>query len=119
VTWLAPPFGPADPAVGRAVATAWRRLTVAGGAVPGRPWLGGDPWTPATASFALAAMASGDLPAAEARLGWLLGHRTALGAFPERVGRDDGHPRSVAPLAWTSALVLLTLVSRDRAVPTP
>ena len=119
VTWLAPPFGPPDPAVGRAVRTTWRRLTVAGGAVPGRPWLGSDPWTPATASFALAAMASGDLPAAEARLAWLLGHRTALGAFPERVGRDDGAPRSVAPLAWTSAIVLLTLVSRDRAVPTP
>jgi glucoamylase len=119
VTWLAPPFRPPDPAVERAVATAWRRLTVAGGAVPGRPWLGGDPWTPATASFALAAMASGDLPAAKARLGWLLGHRTALGAFSERVGRDDGAPRSAAPLAWTSAIVLLTLVSRDRAVPTP
>ena len=119
VTWLAPPFGPPDPAVERAVRTTWRRLTVAGGAVPGRPWLGSDPWTPATASFALAAMASGDLPAAEARLGWLLGHRTALGAFPERVGRDDGAPRSVAPLAWTHAIVLLTLVSRDRAVPAP
>jgi glucoamylase len=119
VTWLAPPFGPPDPAVALAVRTAWRRLTVAGGAVPGRPWLGGDPWTPATASFALAAMASGDRPAAEARLAWLLGHRTALGAFPERVGRGDGRPRSVAPLAWTHAIVLLTLVSRDRAVPTP
>jgi glucoamylase len=119
VTWLAPPFGPPDPAVERAVRTTWRRLTVAGGAVPGRPWLGSDPWTPATASFALAAMASGDLPAAEARLGWLLSHRTALGAFPERVGRDDGAPRSVAPLAWTHAIVLLTLVSRDRAVPVP
>ena len=119
VTWLGPPFGPDDPAVGRAVRTAWRRLTVGGGAVPGRPWLGSDPWTPATASFALAAMASGDLAAAEARLAWLLEHRTALGAFPERVGRDGGAPRSVAPLAWTHALVLLTLVSRDRAVPTP
>jgi len=119
VTWLAPPFGPPDPAVERAVRATWRRLTVAGGAVPGRPWLGSDPWTPATASFALAAMAAGDLPAAEARLAWLLGHRTALGAFPERVGRDDGAPRSVAPLAWTHAIVLLTLVSRDRAVPTP
>ena len=119
VTWLGPPFGPADPAVGRAVRAAWRRLTVAGGAVPGRPWLGGDPWTPATASFALAAMAAGDRPAAEARLAWLLAHRTPLGAFPERVGRDNGAPRSVAPLAWTHALVLLTLVSRDRAVPTP
>jgi glucoamylase len=119
VTWLGPPFGPPDPAVAAAVRTTWRRLTVAGGAVPGRPWLGGDPWTPATASFALAAMASGDRPAAQARLAWLLGHRTALGAFPERVGRDDGHPRSVAPLAWTHAIVLLTLVSRDRQVPTP
>jgi GH15 family glucan-1,4-alpha-glucosidase len=119
VTWLGPPFGPPDPAVARAVRTAWRRLTVAGGAVPGRPWLGSDPWTPATASFALAAMASGDAAAAEARLAWLLGHRTALGAFPERVGRGDGAPRSVAPLAWTHAIVLLTLVSRDRVVPTP
>ena len=119
VTWLGPPFGPPDPAVERAVRTTWRRLTVAGGAVPGRPWLGGDPWTPATASFALAAMAAGDRPAAEARLAWLLDHRTALGAFPERVGRDHGEPRSVAPLAWTHAIVLLTLVSRDRAVPTP
>jgi GH15 family glucan-1,4-alpha-glucosidase len=119
VTWLGPPFGPADPAVERAVRTAWRHLTVAGGAVPGRPWLGGDPWTPATASFALAAMAAGDRPAAEARLAWLLAHRTGLEAFPERVGRDNGAPRSVAPLAWTHALVLLTLVSRDRGVPTP
>jgi glucoamylase len=119
VTWLAPPFGPPAPAVAQAVGAAWRRLTVAGGAVPGRPWLGSDPWTPATASFALAAMASGDLAAAEARLAWLLDHRTVLGAFPERVGRDGGAPRSVAPLAWTHAIVLLTLVSRDRAVPTP
>jgi glucoamylase len=119
VTWLGPPFGPADPELGRAVAAAWRRLTVAGGAVPGRPWLGSDPWTPATASFALAAMAGGDRPAAEERLAWLLGHRTALGAFPERVGREDGAPRSVAPLAWTSAIVLLTMVSRERPIPIP
>jgi glucoamylase len=64
-------------------------------------------------------MAGGDRPAAEERLAWLLGHRTALGAFPERVGRDGGAPRSVAPLAWTHALVLLTLVSREGGVPTP
>jgi glucoamylase len=119
VTWLGPPFGPADPVVARALASSWRRLTIAGGAVPGRPWLGSDPWTPATAMFALAAMAGGDRPAAEARLAWLLDHRTTLGAFPERVGRGDGAPRSVAPLAWTHALVLLTLVSRDRPVPIP
>jgi glucoamylase len=119
VAWLGPPFAPPDPDVGAAVAAAWRRLGAGGGAVPGRPWRGSDPWTPATASFALAAMALGDRPAAEARLAWLLGHRTALGAFPERVGRDDGAPRSVAPLAWTHAIVLLTLVSREGRVPIP
>jgi len=119
VAWLAPPFAPPDPVVRAAVAAAWRRLGAGGGAVPGLPWRGSDPWTPATASFALAAMAAGDRPAAEARLGWLLDHRTSLGAFPERVGRDDGAPRSVAPLAWTHAIVLLTLVSREGGVPTP
>jgi GH15 family glucan-1,4-alpha-glucosidase len=119
VTWLGPPFAAPDPAVQAAVAAAWRRLGSGGGAVPGRPWRGSDPWTPATASFALAAMAGGDRRAAEARLGWLLDHRTALGAFPERVGREDGAPRSVAPLAWTHALVLLTLVSGEGGVPTP
>ena len=119
VAWLAPPFAPPDPVVRAAVAAAWRRLGAGGGAVPGRPWLGSDPWTPATASFALAAMAGGDRPAAEARLAWLLDHRTALGAFPERVAHDDGVPRSVAPLAWTHAIVLLTLVSREGGVPTP
>src|SRR5207247_3896061 len=77
VTWLAPPFAPPDPEVGAAVAAAWRRLGAGGGAVPGRPWLGGDPWTPATASFTLAAMAAGDRAAADARLAWLLDHRTA------------------------------------------
>jgi GH15 family glucan-1,4-alpha-glucosidase len=119
VTWLGPPFAAPDPAVRAAVAAAWQRLRSGGGAVPGRPWRGSDPWTPATASFALAAMAGGDRPAAEARLGWLLDHRTALGAFPERIGREDGAPRSVAPLAWTHALVLLTLVSGEGGVPTP
>jgi glucoamylase len=119
VTWLAPPFAGPDPAVRAAVAAAWQRLGSGGGAVPGRPWLGSDPWTPTTASFALAAMAGGDRPAAQARLGWLLDHRTALGAFPERVGREDGAPRSVAPLAWTHALVLLTLASGEGRVPTP
>ena len=39
VTWLGPPFGPDDPAVGRAVRTAWRRLTVGGGRCRGgRGW---------------------------------------------------------------------------------
>ncbi len=120
VTWLAPPFAPASRAVLAAVARAAEQLGPGGGgAVPGLPWLGRDYWTPATASFALAAMASGDRAGAERRLGWLLDHRTALGAFPERVRRGDGAPRSAAPLAWTHALVLLTLASGDRPLPVP
>jgi glucoamylase len=120
VAWLAPPFAPPDAAVRAAVAGAWRWLAAdGGGAVPGRPWRGGDPWTPATASFALAAAAAGDRQAAASRLAWLLAHRTVLGAFPERVGRDDGAPRSVAPLAWTHAIVLLALVSGERPIPIP
>ena len=119
VTWLAPPFAPADPAVLAAVARAAERLSPeGGGAVPGLPWRDREFWTPATASFALAAMASGDHAAAERRLGWLLDHRTALGAFPERV-RRDGELRSVAPLAWTHAIVLLTLVAKTRPLPIP
>ncbi len=120
VTWLGPPFAPSSRPVRVGVAGAAVQLGPgSGGAVPGTPWLGADYWTPATASFALAEMASGDRVGAKRRLDWLLEHRTALGAFPERVRRSDGAPRSVAPLAWTDAIVLLTLVSGDRPLPIP
>lgn len=120
VAWLAPPFAPADPAVLAAVERTGEQLgRGGGGAVPGLPWRGREFWTPATASFALAAMASGDRAAAERRLGWLLDHRTALGAFPERVRRASGELRSVAPLAWTHAIVLLTLTSETHPPPIP
>jgi GH15 family glucan-1,4-alpha-glucosidase len=120
VTWLGPPFAPSSPIVREGVERAAAQLAPGGGgAVPGTPWRGGDWWTPATASFALAEMASGDRRDAEARLDWLLAHRTALVGFPERVRRADGTPRSVAPLAWTDALVLLTLASGDRPLPIP
>jgi len=49
---------------------------------------------------------------------WLVAHRTALGEFPEKV-TDRGQPASVAPLAWTDAIVLLALTARDDALPTP
>jgi glucoamylase len=121
VAWLAPPFRPAEPAVEAAVASAARQLASGqgGGVVPGSPWRGADPWTPATASFALAETGLGDHRSAQRRLGWLLDHRTALGAFPERVRRGDGAPRSVAPIGWTHALFLLTLVARERPLPIP
>ena len=120
VTWLAPPFAPAEPGVRAAVAAARAELTVQGGGiVPGLPWAEADPWTPATASFALAAAGLGDRAATDRLLGWLLDHRTALGSFPERVRRADGAPRSAAPLGWTAALVVLTLSQAEAPLPIP
>jgi GH15 family glucan-1,4-alpha-glucosidase len=62
--------------------------------------------------FALTAAASGDQGRAEAWLGWLDSHRTALGSLPEKV-LWDGSPSAVAPLAWTCALTLLALDALD------
>jgi glucoamylase len=80
----------------------------AGGLAPGEGWKDdGISWTPETALFALAAAATGDRPAAERYLAWLEAHTTAHGALPEKV-LSDGSPAGPAPLAWTSALVVLT-----------
>jgi hypothetical protein len=121
VTWLAPPFAPPDRGVQAAVAHAALVLTVPnGGVVPGVPGPGtpGEAWTPETAFFALCDASSGAPDRAEARLAWLAEHRTGLGSLPERVG-PGGKPISVAPLAWTNAVVLLTLSALDRPLPIP
>lgn len=123
VTFLAPPLAP--PRQGRAEVTAAVRraeselLMPSGGLRPGNiPRVGGVAWTPATALFALAAAGRDDEPAFARWFGWLVAHRTALGAFPEKVA-NDGSPASVAPLGWTCAIVLLALATRDGAVPAP
>ncbi|MGW1993260.1 hypothetical protein [Embleya sp. NPDC001921] len=121
VTWLGPPFARADAGVTSAVRRSAELLTLPnGGILPGERW-GGDPtaaWTPETASFALFSAASGDRAGARARLDWLADHRTAAGSLPEKVDAH-GKPASVAPLAWTSATVLLSLVALDRSLPIP
>jgi glucoamylase len=120
VAWLAPPFTPPEAVALASVAAARAALGAKGGGmIPGAAWAGADPWTPTTASFALAAAASGDRAAYRETLGWLLDHRTSLGAFPERVRRADGTPRSVAPLGWTHALVVLAMHAADEPLPTP
>ena len=81
----------------------------AGGISPGVGWKkDGISWTPETALFGLAAASSGEPGKALAWIAWLDAHRTALGALPEKV-TAAGKPAAVAPIAWTSALVLLTL----------
>ncbi|MBA2441490.1 MAG: glycoside hydrolase family 15 [Rubrobacter sp.] len=120
VNFLALPFAPPDPGVERAIDRAAADLaTPAGGVVPGEAFPDEKvAWTPSTAFFALSAAASGDREAADRRLGWLSGHRTQLGAFPEKVSAE-GEPLSVAPLGWTAAIFLLALSAREQPLPVP
>lgn len=119
VTFLAPPFAPERPDVTAAVLDARKRLTRCdGGVVPGERWAGAESWTPETGFFALAAAASGRYGEASETVTWLTGHRTSLGVLPEKV-TPEGAPASVAPLAWTAAILVLALLARDQGLPVP
>uniref|UniRef100_UPI001040E4A9 glycoside hydrolase family 15 protein n=1 Tax=Actinomadura roseirufa TaxID=2094049 RepID=UPI001040E4A9 len=121
VTFLAPPFAAADPAVAGAVATAARKQALPnGGVLPGERWPGNPlvAWTPETALFALNSAASGRQEDALGRLDWLAAHRTSLGALPEKIG-ERGQPAGVAPLGWTASLVVLTLSALEKPLPVP
>lgn len=111
VAFLLPPFQPsADSGVTSAFQAAARQLRrPAGGLAPGAGWKqDGISWTPETSVFALAASYMGDRDEADVWLTWLDHHRTTAGSIPEKV-LHDGSPAAVAPLAWSSATVLLTL----------
>lgn len=121
VAFLLPPFQPVTAAeVPRAVLTAWEEAPVrmarpAGGLAPGTSWKrDGISWTPTTSVFALASAGMGDETGAVRWLTWLDDHRTTLGSIPEKV-LFDGSPAQLAPLAWSSANVLLTLALLDDA----
>jgi glucoamylase len=121
VTFLGPPFAAPDPAISAAIARAARALTLPnGGILPGTTWHGSrtTAWTPSTGFFALSDAASGRRAAAVRWLAWLAGHRTTAGELPEQVG-GRGQPVSVAPLAWTDAIVLLTLSALAHPLPVP
>jgi len=115
VAFLMPPFAPLDPQVRTAWLAAAPTMTRSGGGLaPGSDWKpDGISWTPSTAVFALTAAGCGDVDAATGRLDWLAAHTTGRGSLPEKV-LWDGSPAAVAPLAWTAALVLLTLDELDR-----
>ncbi|RXR26951.1 glycoside hydrolase family 15 [Oerskovia turbata] len=114
-TFALPPF---QPTALEGADEAWRSsvmsmLRPAGGVAPGAGWrTDGISWTPQTALFALAGASTGEVGAAESWLDWLDTHRTASGAIPEKV-LADGSPAAVAPLTWSSALVVLTLVELE------
>ncbi|HET7660272.1 MAG TPA: glycoside hydrolase family 15 [Oryzihumus sp.] len=110
VCFLMPPFtATATPAVQRR----WndyqdQALRPAGGLAPGTAWrLDGISWTPETSLVAYTAAMSGRTRLAEHWMDWLQTHRTSWGSLPEKV-LGSGAPAGPAPLAWTSALVVLT-----------
>ena len=114
-TFLLPPFvGSADPSV----VAAWRRVMAdtrrpGGGFAPGEGWAqDGVSWTPTTSLFALTASSLGDRQTATALLTWLDAHRTGYGSLPEKV-LSNGQPAGPAPLAWTSAVVVLAVEALD------
>lgn len=113
--FVLPPFV-REPLVG--AAAAWRgsvapMLRPAGGLAPGGSWRpDGISWTPQTTLYALTAASLGDRATAEHWLGWVDAHRTSSGAIPEKV-LADGSPSAVAPLAWSSANVVLALDALD------
>jgi len=85
-----------------------------GGLSPGEGWPDdGIAWTPETALFALTFASTGHGDAARHYLGWIDRHRTDRGSIPEKV-LADGSPASVAPIAWSDALVLLAVDALDR-----
>jgi GH15 family glucan-1,4-alpha-glucosidase len=120
IVFLAPPFAPPDPVIVRAVSSAQRALTLPnGGLLPGTGWPGNPTtaWTAETAFFALFNAEAGHHQAAARILTWLANRRTRLGVLPEMVNAQ-GRPASVAPLAWTDAVVLLALTAQHQPLTT-
>ncbi|MFB6810843.1 hypothetical protein [Streptomyces sp. NPDC056387] len=121
--FMAPPFNTAPGDLPRALDATYEALLLPnGGLTPGNdataPW-GGTAWTPSTSFFALAWAATGKTAKAGRVLDWLLSKRNSLGELPEKVD-EAGRPSSVAPLAWTGSIVVLTLVALDGgALPAP
>jgi hypothetical protein len=115
-TFVLPPFQPvplrgADDVWARAVRVMGR---AGGGLAPGEGWKqDGISWTPETALFALSAASTGRDRQARRWLSWLAAHRTGTGSLPEKV-LSNGAPAAVAPLAWTAALVVLSVDALQR-----
>jgi glucoamylase len=116
VTFLLPPYldGPLTGAVESAKAAIPKLRQPGGGLTPGATWHRGDgvSWTPETALFMLASAETGDAATATSLLSWFAAHTKASHTIPEKV-LADGSSGAVAPLAWSDALVLLTLQQLD------
>lgn len=115
VAFLLPPFAATtDDDVLAAFRAAPATMARAGGGLaPGASWKqDGISWTPTTSVFAMAAACTQEEDAALEWLRWLDSHRSPTGSIPEKV-LFDGSPAQLAPLAWSSANVLLALTCLD------
>lgn len=121
VTFLLPPLlqCPAEGAQRARLASIPGSRREGGGVSPGTTWRDdGISWTPETALQALAAAHTGRTGEARRWLNWLHQHRTTHGAVPEKV-LWNGDPAAVAPLAWTAALIVLTVDALDDPLRSP
>jgi glucoamylase len=122
VTFLLPPYvdSPVPGAVDAAQAALTKLRQPGGGLAPGSTWHRSDgvSWTPETALFMLASAETGDTQGATGLLTWFAQHSQRSDAIPEKVLADGSSKGSVAPLAWSDALVLLTLQQLDLLRPT-
>jgi GH15 family glucan-1,4-alpha-glucosidase len=119
IAFVGPPFREADDTVKAAIRSAAKVLAVPnGGLRPGESWWKDVDvaWTPATGLVALALAGIGDDQAANRLLTWVDGHRTAVGAIPEKVDAA-GQPATVAPLGLAASLVILTVVELEEGLP--
>ena len=119
VTFTLPPYvdAPLSGAVAASRNAVQKLLQPSGGVTPGATWPHHDgvSWTPESALFLLADAGTGDRSAAEYWLSWFAQHSGA-GRLPEKVlGSRRAGP--IAPLAWTDALVLLSLDELDQIAP--
>ena len=115
VAFLLPPFAErADDDVLAAWQAAPASMARAGGGLaPGAGWKqDGISWTPTTTVFAMTAACTGEDAVALDWLRWTDSHRTETGSIPEKV-LFDGSPAQLAPLAWSSANVLVALSCLD------
>ncbi|NCD20710.1 MAG: glycoside hydrolase family 15 [Actinobacteria bacterium] len=116
VALLLPPFQ-SEPVPG--AFDAWTRSVrllrePAGGLSPGAGWRNdGVSWTPQTTLYAWVAAENGAEHLAAELLDWTDAHRTSSGAIPEKV-TAEGQPRSVAPLTWSAANVVLAVQALER-----
>jgi len=82
--------------------------------IPGNPWIITTLWH---AQWLLAtAKTKKDLEPVEEYLKWTMGHRNPAGVLPEQLNPFDGEHLSVAPLTWSHAVFVDTVLKYNEAL---